>query len=429
MANRLKILVVSQYWKPENGIPQRRWAWLTKLLVDQGHDVLVVAPFPHYREAPVSFGEGMGSVGRVVEEGDAGERILRTGYIPARDSLTSRSLNQLSVAFGALIASLASRSPVRSFNPDVVIGTVPALPTAVVAYIISKVLRVKLVVDLRDAWPSLLDYSSVWNESTGRRSIREKVFSRGPLQGAKFLVKLSLNSVLKAADLIVVTANNLCSDLVADGIPFDRIATIRNVFPSEGEEIRRVVTRPQSPMLNVLYAGTIGRAQGLENALEAAELASNFGVSVNLRIVGAGAASSNLEELAKDSPAVITIEPLRDADALDELYEWADTALVHLKSWRPLESAIPSKTYELMERGIHITAVANGETAELVSTLEAGSVVPPENPQVLAETWVELSKHRDNLLVSDKGAKWVKEQRERAVPRCLRAIVANLSEG
>lgn len=389
--------------------------------------MLAVAPLPHYREPSLSSRRVAGAATGVPELGGAGEKILRTGFIPARNSLTSRVLNQISVASTALTASLGLGSPVRLFHPDVVIGTVPALPTAVVASIIAKAFGAKLVIDLRDAWPSLLDYSSNWNESIGKRSFRERVLSKGPLQSLKFLVNYSLSSVFKAADLIIVTADKLRSDLATDGIPIDKTTTIRNVFPSEGKVLEHPVTCSEAPVLNVLYAGTIGRAQGLENVLEAAEIAANLGLHVNLRIVGAGAARSKLEELAAHSPVMTRIEPLRGADALDDLYDWADTALVHLKGWKPLESAIPSKTYELMERGIHITAVAKGETAELVSELEAGSVVSPENPQELAEVWIELSKHREKLRITDEGARWVKTEREEKVPERLRVIFNKLS--
>ena len=42
----MRILLVTQYWYPENGVPQRRWSWLAKILIDAGHEVCVVAPPP-----------------------------------------------------------------------------------------------------------------------------------------------------------------------------------------------------------------------------------------------------------------------------------------------------------------------------------------------------------------------------------------------
>ncbi|AKE39628.1 hypothetical protein UL81_08385 [Corynebacterium camporealensis] len=62
-----------------------------------------------------------------VEYGAGGEKIIRTGYLPSGDSLTSRVLNQLSVSFGQAVAliQLALRGDLSKFN--LVIGTVPAL--------------------------------------------------------------------------------------------------------------------------------------------------------------------------------------------------------------------------------------------------------------------------------------------------------------
>lgn len=183
----MKVLVISQYWAPEQGVPQRRWAWLTQELHKIGASVTVIAPQPHYLGVPqgrTRQGVGARSYMRTgeVEYGAGGEKIIRTGYLPSGDSLTSRVLNQLSVSFGQALAliQLALRGDLSKFN--LVIGTVPALPTAVVARIGARLARSRFVVDLRDAWPDLLDYSSHWNDGVGAKSVRERVLSLGPRQ-------------------------------------------------------------------------------------------------------------------------------------------------------------------------------------------------------------------------------------------------------
>jgi len=106
------------------------------------------------------------------------------------------------------------------------------------------------------------------------------------------------------------------------------------------------------------------------------------------------------------------VESRRAADSLELDYQWADTALVHLSNWAPLERAVPSKTYELMECGIHISGVVAGETADLIQRLDAGHVVEPDNPWALADLWISLSTNRTLLDVSSCGRDWVRNERK-----------------
>lgn len=98
---------------------------------------------------------------------------------------------------------------------------------------------------------------------------------------------------------------------------------------------------------------------------------------------------------------------------------------MHLTDWPALEQAVPSKTYELMNLGIHISAVASGETMELIEALEAGHVVAPESPEALAQLWMKLIDEPRLLDVSTVGAKWVAEERVNVAPREFLRMIDN----
>ena len=44
----MRIVLLSHYYYPEVGAPQRRWRILVDHLRAAGHDVIIVAPHPHY---------------------------------------------------------------------------------------------------------------------------------------------------------------------------------------------------------------------------------------------------------------------------------------------------------------------------------------------------------------------------------------------
>lgn len=420
----MKILVLSQYWYPENGVPQRRWAWLSEILAEAGHQVLVVAPPPHYLRR-ISLKQWFAQKGyrstKRLESGPSGERIVRSGFFPSSNSLTQRVLNQASVAVSMGAMQLNPRGAVRKFDPDLIIGTVPALPTSVLTQVMAKLHKAPYIIDLRDAWPDLLQESRNWNEGTGRKTIRERVLSRGPLQILTSITGRAMNSALRNSDGVISTSERLekylessFSRTIRDELP--ELTTVRNVFPPLSAPDTRVPRDSDSEEFRVLYAGTLGRAQKLDNALKAMKIAKDAGLNIKLKLVGDGATWHSLKEEARQLGIEAEFYSRGQADELAEYYTWADTALVHLTDWEALKRAIPSKTYELMELGIHISGVVNGEASSLIEELGAGSVVAPEDPEALAQMWIKLAKNRDLLAVSGKAKAWVEEQRKHTAP-------------
>jgi glycosyltransferase involved in cell wall biosynthesis len=72
------------------------------------------------------------------------------------------------------------------------------------------------------------------------------------------------------------------------------------------------------------------------------------------------------------------------------LYADADAGVVLLRD-RPLfASALPTKLLEVLAAGRPAVLAARGESAALLTRTGAGLVVPPEDPEALAEAWSRL---------------------------------------
>lgn len=415
-------------------MPQRRWTWLTQLLIEQGHQITVIAPPPHY-DRKIGFKAWIQKLftdGLHGEEiGSSGESIFRSPFLPAGQSLTVRALNQAFVGGGAIFRVLWRTGNLKGYRPDVIVGTVPAIPISLVVWILGKIYRVPYVIDLRDAWPDLLEQADSWNSGMGKPSFRQRVLSRGPLQVVSWLTKGVMNRSLQDARAIVATSEKLATDLssrpeLVRKQANRKVVTIRNVFPSETLVPEKITRNDGRRSLHVLYAGTIGRAQNLKNAIDALRLVRESGVEVVFRIVGSGAEKAELRKYSSDLGEAVSFEPSRPADELSTYYDWADTALVHLADWEPLRRTVPSKLYELLDSGIHISAVVQGETAEIIEKLHAGNVVSPNDPEKLASLWAHLATHRHNLLTSKAGKEWVKFQRDTAVPEALDTLFQHI---
>lgn len=420
----MKILVLSQHWYPENGVHQRRWTWLSELLIEAGHEVSVICPPPHDQRkiGTLTWLRSVCTQRAGVEIGPSGERIIRSLYLPAGRSLLLRALNQGVVASGMFFAQFQNANFFRDFKPDLVIGTVPAIPTALITPVIAKCFGSPYVIDLRDAWPDLLTARNKWNAGTGIKPGMVHYVGVLPMRLISAVLSRMMYFSYRHARGMIATSQYLADDLQGRARRRNReliITTIRNVFPPKTTYLARPDDGGESRVLNVLYAGTLGRAQKLGNALEAVKIAAERGVRVNLRLVGAGVARDELLRKITEERITAEVHGRVPAQDLRDHYDWADTALVHLTDWEPLERAIPSKTYELMASGIHITGVVGGETADLITDLGGGHVVQPEDPEALAALWVDLATNRGRLTVSEEGQKWVKEQRDQEVPRAL----------
>ncbi|HLQ80452.1 MAG TPA: glycosyltransferase WbuB, partial [Brachybacterium sp.] len=153
----MRLLLLTHYYAPEFGAPQRRWSALIGRFIAAGHRVTVAAPVPHYPAGrPTRTQRRSHRVG-AVERGRHGETVLRTAYLPHRADITSRTADHLIAAADAM-RRLRRRFSRPGTRPDVIVATAPAIPTLMVGRALSLLWDVPLVVEMRDAWPDLVTH-------------------------------------------------------------------------------------------------------------------------------------------------------------------------------------------------------------------------------------------------------------------------------
>ena len=276
-------------------------------------------------------------------------------------------------------------------RPEIVIATVPAIPTLAVGYLVSRLRRTPFVVDLRDAWPDLLQDSQVlriaWLEP---------------------LVSRILTFMIHRSDLVVTVSEGFAQKLMSEGAR--KAITISNGVDIDRYGMDLLATQ-RDEKLRVLYLGNLGRSQGLDLVIRAAALATS---KVQLRIVGQGTEKSSLLALAAELGVDVDFrDPVYGPSVLDN-YAWADTCLVTLRSdWGSFEHTIPSKLYELLFLDRHITGLVKGEAAEIIRASGSGQVIE-QSHQALAEHFLSLHAERTLLTTGHAGSEWVR--RNAALP-------------
>lgn len=386
----MHIALVTHHYAPEVGAPQRRWGALVPRFIAAGHRVTVLTPPPHYPSGRAQDLAPEHQPGAVTT-GEHGERILRMRFREHGPGLVSRTLDQCVVATDSFNQGL--RRLRRNDRPDVVIATVPGIPSIGAGVALRHALRVPLVVEMRDAWPDLIEPSGMMGHH-GLRGLATATIHR------------LMTRMQRDAALVVTTTEAFGDVLRQRGIR--RVEVVRN--GAYLEELPHLGARPDDGApLRVLYLGTVGLSQGLATAVRASALLRERGVEVELRIVGPGADQPRLQNLTAVLDAPVDLRGPVPREQVVDHYRWADTLLVSLRDWPPFHWTVPSKLYEALATGRHVTAVLAGEAAEIVRGTRGGSVVPPEDTEALADLWQELAKDPVRRVVTPLGRLWAVE--------------------
>lgn len=370
------LLVTHHFW-PETGAPQRRWGALSSHLIRAGFQATILVPPPHYPSGKLTHSSPEFRPG-AVSTGPQGEKIIRVNFREHTLRLLSRSTDQAIAALSSIRHGLrrAARSGGR---PDVIIATVPGIPSVAAGWFLARWYRAALIIEMRDAWPDLIVPSGILAVPNGRIGLRRRLRSMIAATVHRVVTRLQAR-----ADLVVTTTDAFAEVLRTRDV--SHVAVVRNGTTFEAVRDPAPARLDGRP-LRVLYAGTVGRSQGLAVVVRAAARVKERGYPVEVRIVGHGNELDALGRLADQLRAPVSVSPPVPATKMRDLYAWADTAVVSLHDWEPFRWTVPSKLYEVMASGVPVTACLDGEAALITTETGAGSVVPPGDTDALADLW------------------------------------------
>lgn len=401
----MRILLISHYYWPEVGAPQRRWAALVGHFVAQGHQVVVAAPHPHYPHTGRDefFRSKVGRLrthvetrlGGTWETGEYGERIIRVPYLRSGPSMIRQLLDQSVASIGVVSAVLRRMRGTRT--PDVIISTTPALPYLFAGDAVSRALGVPHIAEIRDVWPDLISDLALATNATGGYL---------PRSATTFLEETLLPEVFTAAQrrasAVVVTTESFRELLKKRGINAEVVRSGVNRSELEQPEHRCTVITGDTKLL---YVGTVGRSQDLASVVVAASRVPR----IRLRIVGDGADRQNLEVLAGTVGAPVEFFEQTTGHELSEHWAWADAGLVSLGDVPAHSLTVPSKLYSLMARQVPILGIVAGEAAEIISSNRVGMVAHPGDVDSIVTAMQAMVQEIETANSDSTGYRWVTE--------------------
>lgn len=380
----MKILLVSQYFSPENVlIPSD----IARHLVESGHRVRVLTGFPNYPEGKLYDGYKQRWRSR---ESDGAVEILRVPlYLDHSRSTARRALNYLS--FGASAAS--ARSFAR--GADVVYVYATQMTPALGPWLWRLTGGAPYVLHVQDLWPDSITGSSLVGGGRSTRLVNS-------------VLNPWLRSVYRHAAAVIGIAPTMVRTLIERGAPAERTHLVCNWAQESHERPQRIGdAASDATTTNVVYAGNVGDMQDLATAVRAAHSAADSGV--RLTIVGDGVALPRIRRLCDELGASnVTFRGRVPRDQMDEIYSEADYALVTLKDLPNFRGTIPSKFQAALSHGVPVITTVQGDLHTLVERLGVGFTADVENPRSLASAFRRAAAQTPDghsaLRINSRGA-------------------------
>lgn len=384
----MRVGLLTQWYDPEPG-PAALPGVLARGLRDRGHDVHVVTGFPNYPTGRVADGY---RVARVLDESRDGVRVRRVAMYPSHDASAVRRLANFT-SFGA--SALASGTSVLATCDAVWVNYSPitvALPMWAARY----TARVPMVVHVLDLWPDTIFAADFARTGTAGRIV-ERAASAW------------CTGMYAAADSVAYISPGVGSRLEDRGVPADKLHYIP--MWADEETFQPTTTNRRASLglaedeVVVLYAGTLGEAQGLKTLIEAcARITDRRFVAL---IAGSGTAEGSLRQLAHDL-SVTNVRFLGRVPQTDmtELMATADLCYVGLRTHPLSEITMPSKTQAALASGKPLLMAASGDAQRLVSQAGIGFTADPGDPASIAAALNEACRvGRPGLATMGSGAR------------------------
>lgn len=364
----MRVLLLTQWFQPEKtfkGLP------FAKELVKLGHEVQVLTGFPNYPGGKLYPGY---KVKLWDYEEMEGIPVYRTALYPSHDkSAIRRIVNYLSFGLSSFLLG-----PFLVKKPDMiyVYNLVTLLPTAKLSSIFY---RAPIVLDVQDLWPESLQLSGMFDSKLGLK-----------------IAEWCSNIAYRLADKVVVLSPGFRNKLIERNVPSEKVRVIYNwCYEDELKQTdydeKLTIELGFKDRFNVLFAGNMGTAQGLDAVLDAAQILQDKHPAVQFVFIGGGVEEPKLKEYANRMKLDnVLFLPRRAISGMPPIFALADVLLVHLKSNPLYDIWIPSKLQAYMHIGKPIIVGVRGDAAELVNQANCGVTCEPSNPESIAQSVIKL---------------------------------------
>jgi len=385
----MNVLYVTQYFAPEIGAGAVRAMNIAKCLLKLGHEVQVISEIPNYPDGdvPEKYRHKL-----LWKERLEGIDVVRS-YVHASDR--NSFFKKLSFYLSFMVSS--SICGLKCLRADLIIATSPPPTVGVSGYLISKMRKTRLLLDIRDIWPdSIAEVGSLSKTSLfyyALKKIERFLYSKADI------ISVAVQGLEKRVkERTSTTVCHLPNTVNMDSFKTKHSAetTKKNLGVAE--------------KFVVLYAGNHGLAQGLEFVMQSAFELKRF-KDILFLFVGEGVKKAELmTQTDRLGLTNIIFLGKRSHKEMPDVISVSDVCLVPLKKSDLFLNALPSKMFEYMALKKPVIVSIKGEAEELLKDANAGISIKPENSGELYDAILKLYNDRTLCrFFGENGYRYIKK--------------------
>lgn len=379
------ILILGLNFHPEPTGIGKYTGELAAYLAAQGHRVRVITTPPYYPHWQVGHGYRAARYQKEIWENVEVYRCPL--WVPRRPTGLTRLVHLASFALSSLPVLTAQ----RNWKPDLILTIAPALMNAPFALSFARFNKIP-------AWLHIQDFEL------------DAALKLGMLPGGKGLANLAARferALLNGFNRVSTISNAMLSKLGGKGIPQQKTVLFPNWVDTEKihplddtiNQLRSSLNLPPETVI-VLYAGTMGKKQGLEDLIAVAKRLQSR-EDIRFILCGDGVARPSLMQAASGL-GNLQFLPVQPIEALNQLLNMADIHIL-LQKADAADLVMPSKLSGMFASGKAVIATAHVHTELGRVVQEAGILTPPEDVDALEKAILRLAE--SPVLRSELGNK------------------------
>lgn len=268
----------------------------------------------------------------------------------------------------------------------ILLGSTPPFQGAVGA-ILKLFRRKKFVYGIQDIFPDSLI-------STGITKKGSAIWKIG---------RLIENFTYKHADKIIVISEDFKKNLLAKGVPENKIVVVYNWvdqnavvdIPREKNKLFDKYNIDREKFY-IEYSGNIGLTQNMDMLLEVMKELKTTHPDIGLVLVGEGAYKAQVEEIVKrDELTNVTMIPFQPYEDISHVFSLGDAGLVISKPGVGANS-VPSKTWSIMSATRPVLAnFDENELKDILAGNECGIFTKAGDKEAFKQSIIKLYENRD----------------------------------
>lgn len=364
----MKLTYLVQYFPPEQASGLQLVEDLLEGFANQGWDINLFTPTPT---------RGVTDKQRKEYTGKRIEKKYNNKLTIHRMHLYREGMGFISRTFRYILFSIECFWKAATVPADFIFtGSGPPTQGVVVGLAKKFSKSKKIIYNLQDIFPDSLITSGISNEN----SLLMKIGRRME------------NFTYRNADVIITITDDMKANVVGKGVDPEKVKVVRNwIDVNKTKPIAKADNKLFDELeldrnkFCVVYAGNLGKVQGIDVIIQAAGLLKNQD-DIHFVIFGNGSEEDNIKQLAANS-SNISIFPLQPMDRVSEVYSMGNVSIIPCKPGTG-GSGMPSKTWTIMAAGSAIIASFDlgGEMEHIIDQAGCGYCVKSGNAELLAKT-------------------------------------------